>query len=240
MLTLYKSLIRPLLEYSSPLWSPIAKGDIQRLEEIQHSFIRKIKGVDRNYMTALNQLNLYSLEKRRDRYAIIHIWKMLEKQTAVLSHIQIQTDTSHRRGRTLLPFNLAKTPAYLQKARQQTIRCRGIRLFNNLPQNIRNLKGVSLLQFKGALDRYFVHKPTAQDSTTNTHPIRYATPSNSDTHSQHGRRHALTLVETNHDSPITITTRDGGNAVEHVTAAPITLSQSESQLGRLCQDVVHF
>jgi len=32
MLTLYKSLVRPLLQYSSPLWSPIAKGDIQRLE----------------------------------------------------------------------------------------------------------------------------------------------------------------------------------------------------------------
>ena len=87
MLTLYKSLIRPLLEYSSPLWSPIAKGDIQRLEEIQHSFIRKIKGVDRNYMTALNQLNLYSLEKRRGRYAIIHIWEdVRETNNSVATH----------------------------------------------------------------------------------------------------------------------------------------------------------
>jgi hypothetical protein len=45
------------LEYSSPLWSPIAKGDIQRLEDIQHSFIRKIKGVDRNYTTAFSSIS---------------------------------------------------------------------------------------------------------------------------------------------------------------------------------------
>jgi len=32
MLTLYKSLVRPILEYCSALWAPISKGEIQRLE----------------------------------------------------------------------------------------------------------------------------------------------------------------------------------------------------------------
>ena len=41
MMTLFKTLVRPLLEYSSPLWSPTAKGDIQKLEEVQKSFIKK-------------------------------------------------------------------------------------------------------------------------------------------------------------------------------------------------------
>ena len=81
MLTLYKSLVRPLLEYSSALWSPNKKGDIQRLEEVQQSFVRKIKGVSRDYHTALKQLNLYSLERRRERYTILHIWKILESKT---------------------------------------------------------------------------------------------------------------------------------------------------------------
>ena len=42
ILTLYKSLVRPILEYSSVLWTPIQKGEIQILEEIQQ-FILKDK-----------------------------------------------------------------------------------------------------------------------------------------------------------------------------------------------------
>ena len=73
LMTLYKSLVRPLVEYSSALWSPTSKADINKLEEIQKSFVRKIRGVSREYETALKQLNLYSLEQRRDRYRIIQI-----------------------------------------------------------------------------------------------------------------------------------------------------------------------
>ena len=89
MLTLYKILVRPILEYSSALWSPILKGDIQRLEEIQQSFIRKIKGVNRDYHTALKQLNLYSLERRRERYINIHVGKILENKITNLNETEL-------------------------------------------------------------------------------------------------------------------------------------------------------
>ena len=45
LMTLYKSLVRPLLEYSSALWCPISKADIKRLEGVQKSFVRKIDGI---------------------------------------------------------------------------------------------------------------------------------------------------------------------------------------------------
>ena len=32
---LFKSLIRPHLEYASPIWSPITKGEIKRIEGVQ-------------------------------------------------------------------------------------------------------------------------------------------------------------------------------------------------------------
>ena len=43
MLTLWKSLVLPKMEYCSQLWAPIKKGDIQNLEQLQQwSFIRKL------------------------------------------------------------------------------------------------------------------------------------------------------------------------------------------------------
>ena len=157
MLTLYKSLVRPLLEYSSPLWSPIAKGEIQRLEEIQQSFIRKIKGVSHNYHTALEQLNLYSLERRRQRYLAIQIWKILEGLAPNLNEIngiKQQHGISHRRGRECHIFNLTQTPSHLQAIRKQTLRCAGVKIFNELPKEIRNITNTSVNVFKGNLDRY--------------------------------------------------------------------------------------
>ena len=45
MLTLYKSLVRPILKYSSVLWTPITQEDIQRIKEIQQAFLLKVKGI---------------------------------------------------------------------------------------------------------------------------------------------------------------------------------------------------
>ncbi len=42
MMTLWKSLVIPIMDYCSQLWSPIQAGQIQQLEEIQQQFTRKI------------------------------------------------------------------------------------------------------------------------------------------------------------------------------------------------------
>jgi hypothetical protein len=145
LMTLYKSLVRPLVEYSSALWSPTSKADINRLEEVQKCFIRKINGVSSDYKTALKQLGLYSLERRRERYIIMHIWKSLENLTPNTSStedriIKTQTNMTHRRGRTCQSYNSTKTPTNLRQARQQTLKCFRVNIFNKLPKHIRNIK----------------------------------------------------------------------------------------------------
>ena len=155
MMILYKSLVRPLMEYSSPLWNPINKDDIKTLEAIQKAFITRIKGISRDYTTALKQLNLYSLEARRNRYTAIHVWKICENMAPNLhpdNGIQLQTDCNHRRGRTCKEYNLRKTPSHLQKARKQTLRVHGAKIFNKLPKEIRNLTSTTVHQFKSMLD----------------------------------------------------------------------------------------
>ena len=72
MILLWKSLVLSKLDYCSQLWSPTVKGDIQKLEMIQRSFIRKIDDMRHlDYWTQLKKLHLYSLERRRERYIVI-------------------------------------------------------------------------------------------------------------------------------------------------------------------------
>ena len=138
---------------------PISKADINRLEDVQRSFIRKINGVSSDYKTALKQLNLYSLERRRERYITMHVWKMLENLTANTSSteeciIKTQTDITHRRGRTCQIHTITKNASHLFKARQQTIKSLGTKLFNKLPKSIRNMTNTSIDAFKSMLDKY--------------------------------------------------------------------------------------
>ena len=76
MLTLYKSMVRSLLEYCSPLWNSKNIGDIQILEGVQRTFTSRIGGCyELDYWERLQKLSLMSLQRRRERYIILHMWK---------------------------------------------------------------------------------------------------------------------------------------------------------------------
>ena len=80
MLLLLKTYIIPRLEYLSPIWTPHKTGEIEDIESVQRSFTAKIEGLeDYNYHQRLQKLNLYSLQRRRERYVLIHAFKNLPK-----------------------------------------------------------------------------------------------------------------------------------------------------------------
>merc|ERR1711917_209335 len=57
-------------------------GDIDKLDRIQKNYTSKIKGMENlNYHERLIKLNLYSLERRRERFMIINAWEQLEAST---------------------------------------------------------------------------------------------------------------------------------------------------------------
>ena len=90
MLTLWKALILCHLDYCSQLWSPHKTGDIQVIEMLQKAFISKIAGLqDLNYWEQLQELKMYSLERRRERYSIIYAWRVLEGQVPNLNSTPI-------------------------------------------------------------------------------------------------------------------------------------------------------
>ena len=67
LLCLYKSLVRPLLEYCTPAWSPHYIKDKVLLEKAQHRFTRMIPGLKKlDYNSRLVLLGIWTLEERRN------------------------------------------------------------------------------------------------------------------------------------------------------------------------------
>ena len=49
------------------------------LEKVQRTFTKHITGIrDFSYSKCLETFKLYSLQRRRDRYSIIYVWKIVE------------------------------------------------------------------------------------------------------------------------------------------------------------------
>ena len=79
MIPLYKSLVRPLLEYCSPAWCPFLRQDIVLLEKVQKRFTRMFPGLrSLSYETRLDFLGLMSLEMRRLRADLIEVFRILK------------------------------------------------------------------------------------------------------------------------------------------------------------------
>ena len=162
MILLWKSLVLSKLDYCSQLWSPTNKGDIQKLEMVQRSFIRKIDDIRHlDYWAQLKKLHLYSLERRRERYIMIYIWHILEHQVPDITSGKIfSINEGGRLGRkSSFPPISNNAPSEIKKIRYASLSMKGPQLFNILPAEIRNLNSCSVEVFKRALDRFLTNVP---------------------------------------------------------------------------------
>ena len=167
MLTTWKSLVLPIVDYCSQLWCPLKKGDIQLIEDIQKAFTRKIPHKGHDYWKRLRTLRLYSLERRRERYRIIYVWKMLESIAPNLSSDsnQIKSYTSLRHGRRcVVPPISNAVSSRIRTLREGSFAVHGSRLFNVLPQYLRNMTNVELPEFKKKLDEFLATVPDEPQS----------------------------------------------------------------------------
>ena len=78
MVPLFKSMVRPIVEYANSVWAPYLKQDIKTIENIQKHFTKKIYGMKKkSYHERLKLLKLPSLEYRRLRGDMIEVYKIL-------------------------------------------------------------------------------------------------------------------------------------------------------------------
>ena len=138
------------------------------IEAIQKSFTRKITSNGKqDYWDRLKSLRIYSLERRRERYRIIYVWKILENIVPNLTteQNQIKSNVSLRFGRQCVVPPLSRSSSSrVRTLREESFSVHGAKLFNGLPQHIRDMTGVELPEFKKKLDEFLLTVPDEPQS----------------------------------------------------------------------------
>ena len=157
MLMLYKALVRPILEYCCVLWSPETKGEIAKLEQVQRNFTRRISGCRRiTYWDRLYHLNLQSIQRRRDRYSMIQVWKTYNN--LVPNSTQMKFYESAGLGpRAVIPLYNYRAQKSKSSLLEASFGVRGGQLWNTLPENIKVAPSLGAL--KARLGHYLAEIP---------------------------------------------------------------------------------
>ena len=154
---LYKSLIRSRVEYCCPLWDPAKIEDIVTLEGVQRSFTSRIDSISHlHYYDRLKYLKMMSLQRRRERYSIIMMFKILHNMSP--NDIGIEFTQSDRRGiRAKVPKITRDAKLKHRTQYDNSFAVRGPMLWNRIPAHITNKP--SLDSFKFALTTWLYSLP---------------------------------------------------------------------------------
>jgi len=99
IISLYKSLVRPHLEYCCQIWSLYYKKDIKLIEGVQKRAIKLVTGMkELNYNDRLKQLGLQRSEGRRIRSDLIETFKIVNRKYDINPELFFQLDEGDRRG----------------------------------------------------------------------------------------------------------------------------------------------
>ena len=146
LLSLYLTIVRPVLEYGSPIWDPPSFSLSSTLESVQHFALKLAsKSWSQSYDSLLSSLNICSLAHRRMKAKLSLFYKI----THHLHHSTAPQCQHHIPARPLrysshlnftVPF--CRTSRYLNSFFPSTIR-----LWNNLPSSAKNSTSLSYFKF---------------------------------------------------------------------------------------------
>ena len=156
-LMLYKSLVRPHLEYASCIWSPQLKRDQDAIERIQRRATKLVpERKNLPYSSRLQQLDLPPLMHRRRRADMLETYHIMNKQHSINTHchcsvcpnkemLQLSTNTHTRGHKCKLQTELAtgarrsffarRITADWNKLNESTVTAKNINSFKSLLEN---------------------------------------------------------------------------------------------------------
>ena len=149
LVKLYKSLVRPHLEYCTAAWSPHYGKDKGLLERIQHRFTRMVPGLKHlPYEQRLIQLRLWTLEERRVRADLIEVYKMVNGMSGIRFDSFFEYDPN---GRTRGHSKKLRKKRFNTDLRKHFFTDRIINIWNALDD--RTVTSATLNSFKNGLER---------------------------------------------------------------------------------------
>ena len=153
-LTLFKSLVRPHLEYGSNVWAVIYKKEAISLENVQRRATRLIPELRHlNYSDRLRKLGLPSLQYRRIRSDIVETYKIMNNIDKADKDTLFPQNISNTRGHKLKIYKRhCRT-----NIRKYSFSQRVVDLWNSLPPEVVEAKSVN--SFKSKLNKHWKDFP---------------------------------------------------------------------------------
>ena len=157
MMCLFTSIIRSRLEYLCPLWNPYKQEDIKCIESVQRLFTSKVEGLqDFTYYERLRILGLMSLQRRRERFIIITMFKIIND--IIPNELDLIIITSERRGiKVKVPPLRTDATQQARSSYEQSFGVVGPKLWNTLPRRLSTISKKTT--FKTALTKYLSQIP---------------------------------------------------------------------------------
>ena len=151
---LYKTLVRPLLEYGNAIWGPHNKEDQLMVERVQRRATRLVSHIrDLPYSERLRILRLPSLQYRRRRGDVILCYQVMHSKLDLPRENFFAEPTCRiTRGH---PLKVAK-PHAQSRARSNHWSIRVINDWNSLPAEV--VMAPSLNEFKSLLDKLWARE----------------------------------------------------------------------------------
>ena len=160
MLALFRSHVRPVIEYCSCVWHTGYIGDLRALETVQRRWTKRIVGMsDLEYQCRLTTLTLYSVQGRLLRADMIQCWKMFQGKCAVApSDLFSLAPQSGTRGHRFKVCHVRPNT----DVRQRSFSMRCVRRWNSLPDQVvaeTDFKTFKVLLADALGDALYGHQP---------------------------------------------------------------------------------
>jgi len=145
----FKTYVRPHLEFASPAWAPWQAGDIERMEAVQKRMVRQVTGLTSiTYEGRLEELGLTTLEKRRQDLDLVHAYKVIRGHDEVAKSELFQMLEDRGTRRTEGGLSVVQEAARTE-VRRNFFSLRTAGRWNDLPAEVKMSKNVN--EFKRKL-----------------------------------------------------------------------------------------
>ena len=160
---LFKSMVRPLLEYGNNVWQPTLKGLESDIEDVQRRATKTLSHLrEKPYPERLRTLKLPCLEHRRRRGRMIETYKYIHGHYDTEKPCFTLAKTNQLRGNSL---KLQKE-SVKSRVRANFLSNRVVNDWNSLPNNVVNAPSVDA--FKRRIDKHWenlqtLYEPSCQN-----------------------------------------------------------------------------
>ena len=166
LVPLFKTFVRPKLEFAVAAWSPWMEQDKKQLEKVQERMIRMLSDArGETYEEKLRDAGLTTLEERRNRGDAIETFKTLKGLNGVTKEKWFEVEAEDRRatrrntevtqeGERRKTDILVVETARLE-VRRNYFNIRAAKAWNGIPEEVKNQRSVNA--FKNAYDKWMTH-----------------------------------------------------------------------------------